>query len=87
MKETVERVHGETGRQWLLTLPALVCECRERWSLELDKPFENLSYNLVFREESLMAQRSCLKSVFHAVNYLRKRRPSPYFMAWDRWGC
>ena len=47
LKETVERVHGETGRQWLLTLPALVCECRERWSLELDKPFENLSYNLV----------------------------------------
>jgi streptomycin 6-kinase len=47
LKETVERVHGETGRQWIAKLPALVNECRERWSLELDKPFENLSYNLL----------------------------------------
>ncbi|HYJ89367.1 MAG TPA: aminoglycoside phosphotransferase family protein, partial [Pyrinomonadaceae bacterium] len=31
-----------------MTLPALVAECRARWSLELDQPFENLSYNLVF---------------------------------------
>ncbi|HEX3552030.1 MAG TPA: aminoglycoside phosphotransferase family protein [Thermoanaerobaculia bacterium] len=47
-RETVERVHGETGRQWLATLPSLVSECRARWSLELDPPFENLSFNLVF---------------------------------------
>ena len=47
LKKTVERVHGESGRQWLVTLPALISECRARWSLELDKPFENLSYNLV----------------------------------------
>lgn len=48
LRERVERVHGEQGRQWLMTLPALVAECRARWSLELDQPFENLSYNLVF---------------------------------------
>lgn len=47
LQETVERVHGEQGRQWLRTLPALVAECRARWSLELERPFENLSYNLV----------------------------------------
>ena len=47
LRETVERVHGELGRQWQVTLPALVRECRVRWSLELDEPFENLSYNLV----------------------------------------
>lgn len=47
LKETVERVHGETGRQWLGSLPALLKECRERWALELDEPFANLSYNLV----------------------------------------
>lgn len=28
-------------------LPALLAECCERWSLELEKPFENLSYNVV----------------------------------------
>jgi streptomycin 6-kinase len=48
LRKTVDRVHGEKGRQWLMTLPALVAECRTRWSLELDQPFENLSYNLVY---------------------------------------
>ncbi len=47
LSETVERVHGAPGRQWLTTLPALLQECRERWSLELDLPFEDLSYHLV----------------------------------------
>lgn len=47
LKEKVERVHGEDGRRWLVALPELIGECRERWSLELDEPFENLSYNLV----------------------------------------
>lgn len=47
LRETVERVHGESGRQWLLTLPALLSESCARWSLELHQPFENLSYNLV----------------------------------------
>lgn len=45
--ETVERVHGERGRQWLLLLPALLDESCARWSLTLEQPFENLSYNLV----------------------------------------
>ena len=43
----VERVHGEPGKQWLARLPALVSECCARWSLKLDPPLENLSYNLV----------------------------------------
>jgi streptomycin 6-kinase len=46
LKDRVVRVHGDAGRQWLMTLPALLSECRTRWSLELDDPFENLSYNL-----------------------------------------
>lgn len=41
------RVHGEAGRRWLLSLPALLSESCARWSLKLDQPFENLSYNLV----------------------------------------
>ena len=47
MRESVERVHGEAGRQWLAALPALLNECRARWSLEAGEPFGNLSYNLV----------------------------------------
>jgi streptomycin 6-kinase len=47
LKATIERVYGETGRQWLVTAPALLNECRMRWSLELDEPFANLSYNFV----------------------------------------
>jgi streptomycin 6-kinase len=46
LKDKVERVHGDAGQQWLMMLPALISECRARWSLELDDPFENLSYNL-----------------------------------------
>lgn len=47
LKETIERVYGEKGRQWLATLPSLLVECRQRWALELGVPFDNLSYNLV----------------------------------------
>jgi streptomycin 6-kinase len=47
LQQTIERVHGEAGRRWLATLPALVNELGERWSLTLAQPFANLSYNLV----------------------------------------
>lgn len=47
LRATIERVHGEAGRQWLEALPALISECQSRWRLELYEPFENLSYNLV----------------------------------------
>ncbi|HEV7844587.1 MAG TPA: aminoglycoside phosphotransferase family protein, partial [Pyrinomonadaceae bacterium] len=47
LRATIERVHGEAGRHWLVVVPALISECQSRWSLELYKPFENLSYNLV----------------------------------------
>lgn len=47
LRGTVEWVHGESGRQWLSSLPALLSESCARWSLELDQPFVNLSYNLV----------------------------------------
>ena len=47
LKDTVERVHGAAGRQWLMSLPALLKECRARWRLELAEPFADLSYNLV----------------------------------------
>lgn len=47
LRTTIERVHGERGREWLENFPDLINECQERWSLNLDRPFDNLSYNLV----------------------------------------
>ena len=38
-------LHGETGRQWLADLPALIDECAQRWSLAVAAPFPDLSYN------------------------------------------
>lgn len=61
LRETVERVHGAAGRQWLLTLPALVDECRSRWSLELGQPFENLSYHLVLPGRTAAGMEVALK--------------------------
>lgn len=47
LKRNVEGAHGEAGRAWLEMLPALLKEFTERWSLTLQAPFQNLSYNLV----------------------------------------
>lgn len=47
LRETIERVHAEKGREWLARLPALLDECGARWSLELGRPFDDLSYHLV----------------------------------------
>jgi len=38
-------VYGEAGRMWADGVPALLAECRERWSLVIDPPFPNLTYN------------------------------------------
>ncbi|MHB8648183.1 MAG: aminoglycoside phosphotransferase family protein, partial [Thermomicrobiales bacterium] len=38
-------VYGEAGRAWVDGLPALLAACQERWSLVIDPPFPNLSYN------------------------------------------
>ncbi|HUQ33761.1 MAG TPA: aminoglycoside phosphotransferase family protein [Pyrinomonadaceae bacterium] len=47
LRETIRRVHGPVGEQWLTALPTLLGVWRARWRLQLDEPFENLSYNLV----------------------------------------
>lgn len=44
---TVQSTWGESGRQWLDALPALLEDCAERWSLTLAPPFPNLSFNYV----------------------------------------
>jgi len=47
LTQTVINVHGKAGKQWLHNLPVLLKEYCNRWSLTLEAPFENLSYNLV----------------------------------------
>jgi len=47
LRQTIARVHGAAGEEWLAGLPALLADCRKRWNLELDAPFAALSFNLV----------------------------------------
>jgi len=43
----ISQVHGQTGVKWLESLPVIVADCAQRWSLKLQPPFDNLSYNYV----------------------------------------
>jgi streptomycin 6-kinase len=45
-RTTVE-VFGEKGREWLKQLPTVLKEYEERWSLRVQSPFSNLTYNYV----------------------------------------
>ncbi len=40
-------VCGETGKHWLNDLPQIIAELSKKWSLAVEKPFPNLSYNFV----------------------------------------
>lgn len=42
-------VHGDSGRRWLSSLPALLAELRNAWELGPLTPFENLTYSWVAR--------------------------------------
>ena len=42
---TTITLRGAEGAEWLGRLPALVTRCGRRWSLEVDPPFPELSYN------------------------------------------
>ncbi len=46
-KKTIIGVHGKRGIEWLRTLPALIEECVQRFSICPDTPFDGLSFNLV----------------------------------------
>lgn len=40
-------LHGEEGREWLATLPALIASIEEQWFIRVDEPFRALTYNYV----------------------------------------
>lgn len=41
----VQETWGDEGLAWLNSLPDIVHECEQLWSLDVDQPFANLSYN------------------------------------------
>lgn len=43
----ITSLHGPEGQAWLDRLPVMLDECARRWSLTLQPPFANLSYNYV----------------------------------------
>ncbi len=44
--QTAKSLHGETaGQAWIDQLPSLLADCARRWSLVLQPPFTNLTYN------------------------------------------
>lgn len=61
LKDVIARVHGGRGRAWLARLPALLDDCRARWSLELGAPFDDLSYNLVIAARARGGEEVVLK--------------------------
>jgi streptomycin 6-kinase len=40
-------VHGEEGKVWLSRLPSIISACEREWSLRVEAPFKNLSYNYI----------------------------------------
>jgi len=47
LARTAIELDGPAGRDWLDRLPAIVAGCARRWSLAVEPPFPNLSYNYV----------------------------------------
>ncbi|GHO49348.1 aminoglycoside phosphotransferase family protein [Ktedonospora formicarum] len=48
-KSFMQDIHGEDGAAWLERLPAILAACAERWDLEIEAPFANLSFHYVTR--------------------------------------
>jgi streptomycin 6-kinase len=43
--QTIREGYGERGVVWLENLPNLIADCEKRWSLAVQPPFPDLSYN------------------------------------------
>ena len=42
---TVVDLHEDAGADWLNRLPEIIADCERRWSLTVERPFAQLSYN------------------------------------------
>ena len=45
LAHTTIALRGAAGAEWLNRLPAIISRCERRWSLKVDPPFSELSYN------------------------------------------
>jgi streptomycin 6-kinase len=45
LARTAVELRGEAGAVWVNGLPAIVADCERRWSLTVDRPFADLSFN------------------------------------------
>jgi streptomycin 6-kinase len=45
LSRTAVETRGAKGEAWISALPNLIADCEERWSLAVEEPFPNLSYN------------------------------------------
>jgi hypothetical protein len=45
-RNTVE-ICGESGERWLNDLPLVIDNLSKIWNIEVERPFQNLSYNFV----------------------------------------
>ena len=45
--QNISGLYGAKGKKWLKDLPDILAEICQKWSLQIDKVFPNLSFNFV----------------------------------------
>jgi len=66
--EIITGLYADAGTQWLADLPKIVNKIAENWSLAVEQPFPNLSYNFVAPCVCADGSRAVLKIGFCAEN-------------------
>lgn len=71
--ENVENTWGESGKQWLLSLPSLIEHFEQKWQLTAPQMSSNLSFNMViFAQQAYKADNSVQKNKVDKVNKVDK---------------
>jgi streptomycin 6-kinase len=84
LRRVVTDLHGRAGEQWLRRLPLTLNMCARRWSLELGRPFEPVSYNYVVRATRADGTRAVLKVGFPGRDFRAEAAALRHF---DGRGC
>jgi streptomycin 6-kinase len=73
----ISAVYGRDGEGWLETLPSLLNETSQKWSLTLHRPFDNMAYHYVAPATSMDGREVVLKvgvpnkELLNEINALR----------------
>jgi streptomycin 6-kinase len=84
LRRVVTDVHGRAGAEWLERFPETLAACARRWSLELGRAFEPVSYNYVVRATRADGARAVLKLGFPGRGLLTEAAALRHF---DGRGC